>query len=81
MEWRNVKPDEDIRYLNNIYESFDDSFIGRMEYINGDFVNSDYVGQMNQCNDLKVIFQRSIRFLTVWEDFDPYIDEQFLIIV
>ena len=52
-----------------------------MEYINGDFVNSDYVGQMNQCNDLKVIFQRSIRFLTVWEDFDPYIDEQFLIIV
>lgn len=81
MEWRNVKPDEDIRYLNNIYESFDDSFIGRMEYISGDFVNSDYVGQMNQCNDLKVIFQRSIRFLTVWEDFDPYIDEQFLIIV
>ena len=48
----------DIQHLNDIYDDFEDSYIVRMEYISGDYVDKDLLGHMEQKNDLKVTFQR-----------------------
>lgn len=58
MEWNEIKTDEDIRYLNEIYHNFEDSLIVSMEYVSGDYVDRELLGHMEMTNDLKVIFQR-----------------------
>lgn len=46
----------DIQHLNDIYGDFEGSYIVRMEYISGDYVDKDLLGHMEQKNDLKVTF-------------------------
>lgn len=58
MEWIEIKNDTDIQLLNETYDNFEDSYIVRMEYISGDYVDKEYCGHMVQTNDLKVVFQR-----------------------
>lgn len=58
MEWIEIKSDTDIQHLNETYDNFEDSYIVRMEYISGDYVDKEYCGHMVQTNDLKVLFQR-----------------------
>lgn len=58
MEWIEIKSDADVQRLNETYNNFEDSYIVRMEYISGDYVDKEYCGHMVQTNDLKVLFQR-----------------------
>lgn len=58
MEWHEIKTDEDVRMLNELYGYFEDSFIISMQYISGDYVDSELFGHMEQENDLRVVFQR-----------------------
>ena len=58
LEWNEVLTDADIEYLNNIYDHFEDSLIVSMNYISGNTVDSELVGNMRGDNDLKITFQR-----------------------
>ena len=58
MIWNEIKSDIDIQHLNDIYNYFEDSMLISIEYISGNYVDSERVGHMEQKNDLKVIFQR-----------------------
>ncbi|MCR4749466.1 MAG: hypothetical protein K5877_06740 [Lachnospiraceae bacterium] len=58
MEWNEVITDSDIAYLNNIYDDFEDSVIVSMNYISGNSVDENLVGNMRGDNDLKIVFQR-----------------------
>lgn len=58
MEWHEIENDADLARLNELYGYFEDSFIVRMEYLSGDYVDSDLCGHMEQTNDLRVTFQR-----------------------
>ena len=58
MEWNEVITDSDIAYLNNIYDDFEDSMIVSMNYISGNSVDENLVGNMRGDNDLKIVFQR-----------------------
>lgn len=58
VEWNDVSTDADIEYLNNIYDNFEDSLIVSMNYISGNNIDSELVGDMRGDNDLRVVFQR-----------------------
>ena len=58
LEWNEVLTDADIEYLNSIYDHFEDSLIVSMNYISGNTVDSELVGNMRGDNDLKITFQR-----------------------
>ena len=58
MIWNEIKSNNDIQQLNQTYNYFEDSMLVRMEYISGDYIDSERVGHMEQRNDLKAVFQR-----------------------
>ena len=58
LEWNIIQTDDDIEYLNNIYDFFEDSMIVSMNYISGNSVDKDLVGNMQQDNNLSILFQR-----------------------
>ena len=58
MEWQEVKNDTDVNCINELYNYFEDAILVKMEYVSGDYVDSEMVGHMEQTNDLKVLFQR-----------------------
>ncbi len=58
MIWNEIINDNDIQHLNEIYNYFEDSMLIRMEYISGDYVDSELTGHMKQRNNLKAVFQR-----------------------
>ena len=58
MEWTEIKTDEDIQHLNELYDFFLDSVIVRMEYVSGNYINKEYEGYIEDANDLKILFQR-----------------------
>ena len=58
MIWNEINNDNDIQQLNETYNHFEDSMLVRMEYISGDYIDSERVGHMEQRNDLKAVFQR-----------------------
>ena len=58
MIWNEIKSNNDIQQLNQIYNYFEDSMLVHMEYISGDHIDSERVGHMDQRNDLKAVFQR-----------------------
>lgn len=58
MEWIEVKNDDDIKKINEIYDHFEDAMLVKMEFASGDYVDNEMVGHMEQTNDLKVLFQR-----------------------
>lgn len=58
MGWNEIRNDEDIRRLNELYGYFEDSVIVSMSYRSGDFVDKELMGHMEMKNDLRVVFQR-----------------------
>ena len=58
MKWQEVKNDTDVNCINELYNYFEDAILVKMEYVSGDYVDSEMVGHMEQTNDLKVLFQR-----------------------
>ena len=58
MVWHEVKNDTDVNRINELYNYFEDAMLVKMEYVSGDYVDSEMVGHMEQTNDLKVLFQR-----------------------
>ena len=58
MVWQEVKNDTDVNRINELYNYFEDAILVKMEYVSGDYVDSEMVGHMEQTNDLKVLFQR-----------------------
>lgn len=58
LEWNEVQSDKDVDFLNNIYDNFEDSLIVSINYISGDSIDDNLVGNMKQDNDLRIIFQR-----------------------
>ena len=58
MEWHEINTAEDIAELQRIYGDFEDSYLVRAEYVSGDFVDEELMGNMIQSNDLRAVFQR-----------------------
>lgn len=58
MNWIEIECEEDIQQLNNTYGYFGDSYLVKMDYTSGDFVNEELEGHEGQTNDLRLIFQR-----------------------
>lgn len=58
LEWNEVLTDADIEDLNYTYDYFEDSLIVSMNYLSGNSVSDELVGDMRGDNDLKITFQR-----------------------
>ena len=56
--WNEIVTEEDISNLNNLYGYFEDSVIVSMNYISGNSINDEFVGDFHGNNDLRIMFQR-----------------------